>query len=153
MDLRASLVALLLRFWVPLLLVCLYAIRRGGVPERIAGWMLLIAAIATVFVRSEFRVRYGYVQASVAAIDVTLLIGLVILAVKADRRWPMLLTALHAVTVLGHVGKLLNPELLRLGYAVMIALPTLPGLLVLAAGTWRHRSRVRRFGTDPSWSA
>ncbi|QXT34856.1 hypothetical protein KV697_13835 [Sphingomonas sanguinis] len=152
MDLRASLVALLLRFWVPLLLTCLYAIRRGGGPERAAGWMLLAAAIATVAVRSDFKVRYALVQASVAAIDVALLVGLLLLAAKADRRWPMLLAALHAVTVLGHVGKLLNPELLRLGYAVMIALPTLPGLAVLAIGTRRHRSRVRRYGTDPSWS-
>lgn len=153
MDVRTSLLALLLRFWLPLLLVCFYAFRRGGPPERTAASMLLFAAVATVAVRTDFPVRYSSVQTSVVVVDVMLLIGLVVLTLKADRRWPMLLTALHAVTVLGHLGKVLNPELLRLGYAVMIALPTLPGLAVLAMGTWRHRSRMRRYGIDPSWNA
>lgn len=153
MEIRASLVALLLRFWLPLLIVCLYAIRRGGAPERVVGWMLLVAAGATIAVRTGFTHRYSSVQAPVVVVDVLLLVGLLSVALRADRRWPILLTALHCITLLGHLGKMLNPDLLRLGYAVMIALPTLPGLAVLAIGTRRHRLRLRRFGTDPSWSS
>ncbi len=151
MDIRPSLLALLLRFWLPLLAACLYAVRRGGAPERAAGWMLLTASFATLVVRTEFSHRYRSIQGSVVLIDVILLAALVALALKADRRWPILLAALHGVTVLGHLGKFLNPHLWRLGYAVMIAVPTLPGLVVLAAGTWRHQSRLRANGTDPSW--
>ncbi|EZP49959.1 hypothetical protein [Sphingomonas sp. RIT328] len=152
MDIRLSLVALLLRFWLPLLATLLYAARRGGPPERAAGGMLLAAAVGTLVVRTDFAHRYSSVQGSVVLIDVLLLVGLVALALKADRRWPILLAALHGMTVLGHVGKALNPNLLRLGYAVMISMPALPGLAVLAVGTWRHQLRMRRHGTDPSWS-
>lgn len=153
MEIRASLVALLLRFWLPLAFACLYAIRRGGSPERCVGWMLLAAAFGTLAVRTTFAQRYSSVQIPVVVVDMLLLFGLTAVALKADRRWPILLTALHCVTLLGHLGKLLNPDLMRLGYAVMIALPTLPGLAVLVIGTRRHRIRLRRFGTDPSWSS
>jgi len=152
MSIRLSLVALLLRFWLPLLLTCLYAWRRGGGPERVVAAMLLSAAIATIVVRSDFAIRYHTISGAVLFIDLLLFGGLVAVATKANRQWPIILASLHGVTLLGHLGKAMNPDLLRLGYAAMLSLPALPGIIVLALGTWRHRRRIARSGADASWN-
>lgn len=152
MGIRLSFVVLAFRFWVPLLLVVAYAWRRGGAPERIVAAMLLTAAVATVVVRSDFATRFSWVHPQIVVVDVILFCGLLAVALRADRIWPMPLTALQGVTLMGHVGKILNPDLWSLGYAVMIALPVLPGITILAIGTWRHQRRVRRTGNDRSWN-
>lgn len=152
MPIRLSLIALLVRFWLPLILVCIYAARKGGGPERTVAAMLMAAAVATVAVRSDFAVRYHSISGAVLVIDIILFGGLTIVATKANRQWPIILASLHGVTLLGHLGKALNPELWRLGYAVMISAPALPGLVVLALGTWRHRRRIAKNGADASWS-
>lgn len=152
MSIRLSLIALLIRFWLPLLLVCIYAMRKGGGPERTVAAMLLAAALATLAVRSDFAERYHSVSSAVLIIDIILFGGLTIVATKANRQWPIILASLQGVTLLGHLGKALNPELWRLGYAVMIAAPVLPGIVVLALGTWRHRRRLAKNGVDASWN-
>lgn len=131
-------------FWVILIATCACALVRGGWAERRVAALLPAAAVLTALVRGPWVSRYSTLELRVALVDVALLAALVVVAMRAGRVWPIALCALQAVTVLGHLGKLLDPDLWRLGYALMIMAPAYPGLLLLAGGTWRHAARTAR---------
>jgi len=133
-----------------LLSVGAYALARGGKPERTAAALLVAAAVATVLVRSGAERRYSSVESGILAVDVCLLAGLVLVAVRSGRWWSIALAVLQAVTLLGHLGKRLDPELWRLGYAIMITGPAYPGLLALAIGVWQHRQATRSMSNGRS---
>lgn len=137
-------------FWISLVGVCSYALARGGPAERRVAVMLAAAAVLTAAVREPWASRYSTLELRVALVDLALLAGLVVVAVRAGRVWPIALCALQAVTVLGHLGKLLDPDLWRLGYALMIMVPVFPGLVLLAVGTWRHAARTPRSSATSS---
>lgn len=141
-----------LRFWLPLVLVCGYALVRGGAPERLAAAMLVGAGLLTLAVERQAAVRFSSVELGVMAVDLALLVGLFALSMQANRWWPLLLAAFQLMTLLGHLGKWLNPDLMRLGYAIMLFAPAYPLIAVLAAGTHRHQRRLRRHGVDTAWS-
>lgn len=142
---------LLVRFWLPLLLVVTYAVRRGGGPERGGAALLLVAALATVAVRPTGQHRYADLAAGVLIVDAALMIGLVWLAIRAARVWPLGMAALHGISLLGHLGKAENVRLWALGYELILILPAPLIVLTLGVGTWTHQRRLRMLGADISW--
>ena|ERR1700761_5471466 len=137
-------------FYLMLLGSCGYAIWRGGPPERIIGGLLISAALLTLMVGHP--TQYSHVELGVFAIDISLLLALIWVALKADRLWPMVLAALHLDSTAVHILKLFDTELIGVTYAVMIVVWSYPMLLVLAIGTLRHQRRVAQFGEDRAWS-
>lgn len=137
-------------FYLLLLGSCGYAIWRGGAPERITGWLLIGAAILTLVVGHPSQ--YSHLELGMFLIDLALLICLVVIALKADRLWPMVLAALHLDSTAVHILKLFDAELIRVTYAVMIVMWSYPMLLILAIGTLRHQRRLAQFGEDRAWS-
>lgn len=131
-------------FWTSLVLVAACAWRWGGDPERKVAAMYLLAAIATLLVRPAVAIRYREVEVAVFVIDALLLLGLAVVAVRSDRWWPVCAAALQALTVLAHVGKVVNPDLWRYGYQLMAVWAAWPTVGLLAAGVWSHRRRARR---------
>ncbi|MEA3031701.1 MAG: hypothetical protein QOG13_3026 [Sphingomonadales bacterium] len=130
---------------------CGYALWRGGAPERAVAACFLVAGLATPLLDLPQVQRFYSVAIGVFAIDLLLLAALLAIALRADRFWPMLVASLQAIIIIAHLVKFANPELIRRAYAMMIALWTYPQLLLLVAGTVRHRRRLRRNGTDSSW--
>ena len=80
-----------------------------------------------------------------------LIVALIVVALKADRLWPMALAALHLDATAVHILKLFDSEVIQVTYAVMIVMWSYPMLLILAIGTLRHRRRLARFGEDRAW--
>jgi len=136
-------------FYFLLLGSCGYAIWRGGGPERITGWMTVGAALLTV--AAGHPTQYRHVELHVFLIDLALLIGLVIVALKADRLWPMVLAALHLESTAVHILKLFDAELMRATYAVMIVMWSYPIQILLVIATLRHQRRLAQFGEDRAW--
>ena len=129
-----------------------YAFARGGVPERLAGILLLVAAVTTrVFFLSSLE-PYLNVEVGILAVDVLLLSALVGLALYADRFWPIWLAALQALGAGAHLVKAIEPSVVSMAYAILVAVWSYPMILVLAAATLRHRRRLRRTGSDLDWS-
>lgn len=128
-------------FWTMLVSVGVYAYARGGSQERATAAMLVGAAVGTVFVRSAAALRYSAVEVGVLTIDVVLFVALVVMAARSGRGWSIALAVLQAVTLLGHLGKRLDPDLWRLGYAIMVTGPAYPGLVALAIGVLQHGRR------------
>lgn len=129
-----------------------YAMVRGGAPERLAGGALLFAVILTRLVRDTGPTRYGHPQLGILAVDATLLLALVALALYADRFWPFWIVALHALGTTAHVVKAVDPTVLRLAYAILLQAWAYPITVILIVATVRHRRRLLHDGHDPDWS-
>lgn len=132
---------LLLVFWLILVGAGIAAARWGGGPEKAVAALYLTAAVATVIARPAFELRYGGMETYVFVVDLTLFLGLTLVAVRCGLWWTICASALQCLTVLAHVGKALNPGLLRLGYQLMATWSAYPAVLLLCAGIW---SRARR---------
>jgi hypothetical protein len=128
-----------------------YAVLRGGAPERMTGW-LLIAAAAMTWIVPPWHVSYFDPEAGIFAIDVLLLLALVVIALKADRFWPLVMAAMQLDSIAAHILKVFDADLIPITYALMITVWAYPMQFILVAGTIRHRSRLQRFGADRSWS-
>jgi hypothetical protein len=131
---------------------CGYALLRGGAPERIVGAALLAAAAASALSFSELPIRFFHLEFGVLLVDLVLLGVLVAVALFADRGWPLLLAGLQLSAIGAHVIKTFDWNMIRVTYAVAIAMWSYPMLIALAIGTWRHRQRLKAQGYDVAWS-
>jgi hypothetical protein len=128
-----------------------YALWRGGGPERVVALLLLAAALATL-VAVPAQPHFSGVQTGVLMVDCALFLGLLGVAVRAERFWPLWMTALQGITVAAHGARAVNPNVIPFAYAALEAFWAYPMLALLAVATWRHHRRLRRFGTDRSWT-
>jgi hypothetical protein len=136
-----------------LLLTCVpYALLRGGAPERWCAGIALGATILSIVALSQSAVIYQDAEIETLAVDLLALAAFFIVAVFADRFWPLVVAGLQADAVVIHICKLVQPDILPLGYAVGLSIWSYPILILLAVGTVRHRRRLVTHGYDLSWS-
>ena len=129
-----------------------YAFWRGGAPERLTGLSLLLAALATRMFHVLGAGRFIDVEIGIMTVDIILLGVMIAITLHADRFWPAWVTALHALGTGAHLAKAINPDVIRLAYAVLSVVWSYPIVLLLIIGTMRHSRRVRRRGWDLDWS-
>jgi len=127
-----------------------YAIIRGGAPEKIAGWPLIAAAALTV-VTGWHPAMFSHVETSLFLVDFVLLATLLVIALKADRFWPLVLAAIQLNSTAVHILKLFDADLIRVTYAVMVAMWSYPMQILLVIATMRHQRRLALFGEDRAW--
>lgn len=132
--------------------ICGYALWRGGAPERIVAVLLLLAWLASMAAEPWDANRFRGIMVATLAIDTILLLSLLAVALRANRFWVMAATSLQALIVLAHFVKMAQPELIRIVYMLMLTSWPALQLLLLAAGTSLHLRRIRRAGSDLSWS-
>lgn len=134
-----------------LISACLYALIRGGAPERIGAGLLFFATGASAITLTLSVDRYLETEVATMWVDVLLALGFVALALRAQRYWPMWVAMIHIDIVAFHLI-MFSPETGALSYWAMQALWSYPAPILLAIGTYRHRQRVARYGDDPAWS-
>lgn len=130
---------------------CLYALARGGTPERVAVGILLSAVAASALIPSMGSHRFLQLELGMLAVDSCLFLSVSALALKAQRYWPMWLAAVKLNTVITHVLNM-SPALMPWSYAIANAAWSYPSPLLIAIGAVRHRQRLKRYGADPAWS-
>lgn len=127
-------------FFFLLFACCSYAFVAGGMAERTTAALMLAATGLTILVERAPEMRnFRTVNLGVMGVDTAFLIGLLLVAILSRRYWPVWMAGLQLVQVAAHVVRLVDPRLLPLGYAVVLALWCYPMLLILAVGTFRHR--------------
>jgi len=131
-------------FWILLIASAIAAYRWGGRPERVAAAMYLAAAITSTFVSPAFALRYSHADIHLYVVDLVLLGGLIVVAVRSGRWWTIWAAALQMISVLAPLAEAFNPDLRRLGYQLMEELVSFPMVLLLAFGVWQCRSRRGR---------
>lgn len=136
-----------------LLLVCGYAFRVGGAPERWTASVFVGGALAT-FLAPFYDVVHPFAQIEpvLLLVDAAVLVCLVAVALYADRYWPLYVSALHLIAIAIHGVKAIQPDLVPWMYAGASGKIAYPMLVLLAVGAWRHRRRLITYGSDPDWS-
>lgn len=136
------------------LLVCFcgYALARGGAPERVGAALQFAAfGVGLSLHRSLDALGYRTAILGTATIDVVLLAALVLLAWRSTRYWPLWIAGWQFATVVAHLAKLLNPDMLPLGYAIQAQIWAYPMAITTGIGAWRHRARLAAGRADPAW--
>lgn len=131
-------------FWILLPLVSTAALTWGGRTERRTALLLPTAALASIIVRAHGAGSFRGFEVGLLAVDASLLGCMSLLVVRSRSAWLMWATAFQTIATLSHLGKLTNPHLWRLGYAIMEESSSYPTLIALAVGTW---TAWRRGGT------
>ncbi|NKJ43855.1 hypothetical protein [Novosphingobium sp. SG720] len=145
----------MLSLWLPRILLAfavLFAARRGGEPEQSVAAILLatfaldVANHAIFGDPAWFAVNPGHL-----VIDIWAFIVLLWVALRANRAWPLAVSAAQAVVLLGHAAKLWELAMVRKAYWVMTQVPFTLQLLLLIFGTAAHVLRTRRLGDYHGW--
>ncbi|MCU0892698.1 MAG: hypothetical protein MUE77_13490 [Sandarakinorhabdus sp.] len=119
-------------------LAALLAFRHGGRDEQIAAAAFIIATIVTRL----YHATYAHVELSILAVDGTLLLGLVALALTSDRFWPMYAAAFQLLGTVVHVASMTEAGSYAWAYAVGLIFWSYAVMAALMAGTWvEGRSR------------
>ncbi|HEU0100258.1 MAG TPA: hypothetical protein VFQ67_15985 [Allosphingosinicella sp.] len=131
----------------------LYVALRGGPPERVGATILTVGSLLTYAAVSSTTSLYRSLEIGVFLVDVATLLAFLLLALRADRLWPLCITALQVVGTAGHAVKLADPQILPYAYAFALRFWGYPMIFLLMIGTWSHQRRLARFGVDKSWSS
>lgn len=134
-----------------LILASVFAMVRGGAPERIVGVALLLAFGASIGMQQPLASRFVAVEWGIFAADLMLLLVLLGVALHADRFWTLWLAAFHTLGTGGHLVRGLDHGIEPIAYAILLASWSYPMILLLVIGTIRHDWR-RRLGQDRDWS-
>ena len=129
----------------------IYALIRGGAPERITALFLLVALVLSMLGVSPAATRYKHAEVTLFLVDLSLFTALYLLSLFTTRFWPIWMSAMQGLTVLGHVGFLEQPGT-GFGYAVLVQFWCWPMQVLLIAAVYRHRQRLARTGTDRPWT-
>ena len=131
---------------------CAYTFSRGGAPERAGMAIVAGNAVLTFFLVSATPIRFHGVEVGVFSVDVLAFLSFAALARRANRFWPIWVSALLGLGVLGSLAMLLHPRVIPWAYAVVLSIWSYPILLLIVAGTYAHRRRLTRNGADRSWT-
>jgi hypothetical protein len=112
---------------------CAYAWAAGGSEGRWNAAMLVAAAVLSI---PASHLDYGWsrTQLPVLAIDLTLLAGLIAMAMRSRSYWPLWMVAFQLISVTTHVATVAQPALKPLIYFALQSFWSLPLLLVMVAG-------------------
>lgn len=132
-------------FYGFLLALVIYASACGGEPERLAAAILSVsAATDTALVHITSGLFESWVP-TLFTLDMITFGAITIIAIKAERRWPMVMAGFLLVGVELQIGIWAAPVMHRRIYKLAHAYSAYPVMLILLIGVYRHaqRSRVR----------
>lgn len=129
-------------FRILLIIVALYVLLRGQRDERHVGIILVAGVIATKLALTPVDERFAAIEFNVMLVDLVVLAGFVWVALRSQRFWPLWIAGFQLTTVLGHLLKGIDSDLIPQAYGAALYFWAYPILIVLAAGTWRTHRRM-----------
>ena len=124
--------------------VTAYAFLRGSRDARLAATICILATVATKVAISPVPNRYSSIEFGVFGVDVLTLIGFAYIALRTDRFWPLWVAGLQLTTLVAHLLKAVELDLMPRAYAVAGRFWVYPIFLIIVVGTWRHHHRALR---------
>jgi hypothetical protein len=128
-----------------------YAVVRGGQPERLGAAILLWLTAGPFIVTPFATVTSLTLDRGAMAVDLIGLAGLLYLALKTDRNWPIWACSAQVIAVTGHLVRFLQLREDPLAYAAMIRAPAYIQCLALLAGTVAYHRRAQKGGSFTFW--
>ena len=112
----------------------------GGLDEKLASSGFILATLASNMAN---KTHYSHTETGVLLIDLALLAGLIVLALRSDRFWPMWAAAFQLVGTMVHVASMTETGDFAWAYAVGLIFWSYPVMVALMVGTWLE-ARYRR---------
>ncbi len=132
--------------------IAVFAFRKGGEPERLVAVVLCATAVLDLGNHAVFgQPVYFMVNPGHLVIDLWATFALMWIALRANRAWPLWVSAAQIIVVLGHMSKIVELSLVRYGYFAMIQLPLNVQAVALLLGTVAHLRRQERIGSYNAW--
>lgn len=131
----------------------LAAWRWGAAPERICAAVF----VANLVVDRLYHMAVGrgtiYMSVDIGhlAIGVTTIFVLVGVALRANRMYPLWLSAFQGLVIISHFTREASARVSVLAYALLTYGPSLFQIAILVLGIALHARRVKRYGKYPSW--
>ncbi len=145
-------------YFSAIIILLFWVILRGSFPERaIVGIILLADVLDQIYHAfygpSDFRTA----DLVHVALDFCAFLGVLWVALGANRFWPLAVCSLHLLGMTGHAAMALNMPGYTQAYWAMTSLTDFIQLPIIAAGVWMHDRRRRLIGPyrdwRPGWSA
>lgn len=134
-----------------LALVTLYAFWAGGGPERVGAAVYALSVPVTHLTLLASSQHWRNLEIGVFIVDATTFVIFILIALRADRFWPIWVSSLLGIALLGHLGRYVMPDTYWRAYARVLAMWSYPILALMVTGTFLHRRRLKLFGVDRSW--
>lgn len=139
--------------WLLLLVFVLLALWRGAGPERQSA-LVFIGMFAfdrfyhLLFGRGEFFLGadLGHIL-----IDSIALVAFVLIALRANRVYPIWLASFQLLTIVSHVVRAISPAIEHGAYAILVHAPSYLEVAVFGLGTLLHIKRQAKYGPYRSW--
>ncbi|AWW75781.1 hypothetical protein CD351_15225 [Erythrobacter sp. KY5] len=134
--------------------VCGAALIWGAAPERIVAvtWLVFFEAAGWLYERATGSgVQLLGVDTFAAATDVVAGIVLVVVALYANRNYPLFIAGMQVLAMTAHLARGMSEIIAPIAYATMVLVPGWFQLLFLAIGVGRHIRRTRIYGDYRSW--
>ncbi|MBQ1500386.1 MAG: hypothetical protein IIZ38_18930 [Sphingomonas sp.] len=131
---------------------CAYAMRCGGAPERIAGWIILATVLADPLLHLVLQPRFREVDPTHLIVDIARFAGLTAIALRANRYWPIWLSAFQLLALAAHLAKAMDVAIHPVVYGVMQVVWSYGILIGLILATRTHRRLTANGATRRSWS-
>ena len=128
-------------YWLLLAAVSVFAFTYGRMDERIAAAICIVATIVTWLFNSPLAVRYTTIETGVLAADLLALAGFTLLALHSQRFWPLWVAGLQLTTMIAHLLKAVQIDLMPQAYAAAARFWVYPIFLIIVVGTWRSYRR------------
>ena len=138
--------------YISLLVLCtIYAVWRGGAPERAIALSYFSTWILDSWVHFFTPAEYAEMDPGHFVIDLVLWIAFFAISLRANRFWPLCIVSLQTIALVAHIAKLMDVSIHPQAYYIMQVASSYPLLVTIAIGTFCHQRRLKTKGTDPSW--
>ena len=117
---------------VSLVLVCAYAVWRGGRPERWAAALVFIDWFATPLLQNQRDL--GHIQIAIFVLDGAFTAAIFGIAITSNRFWPLWMAAFLLLELVMHVAMLVDHRVRGRAYFIGMEIFSYFSLLALAIG-------------------
>lgn len=148
--------ALALAYDCALLVICVYALLRGGRPERLGAIVNIGGSVATIALRWLTIATGAPAEIVIMAIDAGVVGSFFWLAIRSTRFWPIWAFGFALADVVMSLTGALLPESTLFAYHTGLGIYAYLALAALAVGTYRlprDATPDQRRGHRPPWKA
>tara|TARA_R110000824_G_scaffold211072_3_gene397027 strand:+ start:11980 stop:12420 length:441 start_codon:yes stop_codon:yes gene_type:complete len=131
--------------------ICIYALYRGGGPERWVACVVIGMVALDPAVHLFTPLEYATLDPGHLVIDLVAWTGLFAIALRANRFWPLWVVSLQTIALVSHATRLLDVTIQPKAYMIMQIGSSYPLLAALMIGTFFHQKRLKAAGIDRPW--
>lgn len=134
--------------------LCIAMLRWGGGPERGIAviWLFGVNGLDLLYhAISEATFQFAEVDTAHAIMDAIWTVAFVVVAIYANRLYPLCIAAFQLLAATSHVARELAEAITPIAYAVMAFAPSWGILTTMISGFYLHIKRQRKFGAYRSW--